>query len=437
MFLALQKGKVYFNTLGTISQNYYCLEDGTVGKERKVYEKITNENTIHWDAVHYYAIKTEGYSADKDYHCAFFPLFPFIWKLSMLSPANVIFLNFTLFTVGLLLLAYLFKKKWENILLILSFPMFVVYLIPYTEATFFFMFSLAVWGYWKDKYWLFFVAMILTSLCRNTLLVFLPAILCAEILFFIKERKIRQSLVRLSLGILPALIGTALVSIIQYSYGINAALKFLEVQKYWNHSFSLPNLMNLRDWSYESFVINVPSLIMIGIPLVSYLICIILKQFNIIKKDIAFLSFSSTNKSDYLNFVLMFCCLAVFSSILFFEHGNLHGLSRYLLCSPYFVLLLFINHEKLLSFSMVKRFVSFAILALCSLIILAYCRYHGGFSFHYLGYIIFVGVLALYLFKDTNRKLIYNLFMIGIFLLNILWTTYLFNIYLCNGWIYT
>ena len=435
VFLAMQNEKIYFNTLGRISENYYHLDDGTIGKEKKPYEKITYENVLRWDGEHYYAIKEKGYSADEDWRFAFFPLFSYIWKVSTLSPSNVIFLNFFLLAVGLLLLAYLFKQKWENILLILSLPMFAVFLIPYTEATFFLMFSTAILGYMKDKYWLYFAAMVLASLSRNTILLVFPAILCAEMLFFIKERNIRQSLFRLCMGCLPVLVGTALMSLIQYGYGSGSVFKFIEVQKYWGFSkLVLPDLTNLRDWSDESFAVNVPTMIMIGIPLIAYLLCITLKQLNILKKNTAHFSFSSDKKTDYLNFVLLFCCFSAFCSVLLFRQGSLHGLSRFVLCSPYFVILMFLNQEKLLSVPFVKRIIPFVLLALFSFAVLAVFK--KKHDFYFFGYYIFAATMALYLFKDT-KKLAYIVFLISTFLINILWTTYLFNMYLCDGWIYT
>jgi len=437
VFLAMQNKTVYFNTLGKISSNYYFMEDGNRGKEKKTFEKIADENMLHWDGEHFFAINEKGYSANEEYRFAFFPLFPFIWKLTTLSPSNVIFLNFFMFACGLLILAYLFKQKWKNVLVILSLPMFVVFLIPYTEATFFLMFSIAVLGYMKDKYWLYFIAMALASLSRNTILFVFPAIICVEILFFIKERNLRQSLIRTSLGSLPVLIGTAILSLIQYFSGSGSIFKFLESQKYWGHKFSFPNFMNLHDWSYESFVINVPTLIMIGIPLSIFLLYITLRQLNTIKKDIPFLSFSSENKLDYLNLVIIFCSMAAFASIVLFRGGGLFGLSRFLLCSPYFVLLLFLNQEKLLSITSYKRVITFLLLALYSFTILILCNYLAYFGFHYLGFFIFVSTMALYLFKDTKQKLIYKVFLIGTGILNILWTTYLFNMFLCNGWLYT
>jgi len=434
VFLAMQNEKVYFNTLGKISKNYLLLEDGMRGKETKPYEKITDENTLHWDGEHYYHIKEHGYSADQDWRFAFFPLFSYIWKLSGISPSNVIFLNFFLFIVGLLLLSHLFKQKWKNVLLVLSLPMVAVFLIPYTEATFFLMFSIAVWGYWKDKYWLYFIFIVLASLSRNTILLIFPAILCAEILFFIKERNVRQSLFRLGAGCLPVLVGTAFMSLIQYGYGSGGVFKFIEVQKYWGYKFSFPDLLHLRDWSDESFAVNVPTLIMIGFPLIVYITSISLKHLTILKKNTRFMSFSSENKSDYLNIVLLFCCLSAFLSVFLFRQGSLHGLSRFMLCSPYFVILLFLNQEKFLSIPSKKRVIFFAALAIFSFVVLLYFK---KFNFYYLGYFLFISTTALYLFKDTKRKLAYRIFMILTFLINILWTTYLFNMYLCDGWLYT
>jgi len=176
---------------------------------------------------------------------------------------------------------------------------------------------------------------------------------------------------------------------------------------------------------------------MVGIPLVVYLIFFTLKQFNILKSNHHFLQLTSGNKSDYLNLVLIFCCISAFSSVIFFRNGCLCGLSRFVLCSPYFVILMFINQKKLLNVTMIKRVIVFALLAFISLGVFRYGGYIQHFGFHYLGYFIFVGVMALYLFKDTKFKFAYNISLVIILLLNILWTSFLFNMYLCDGWIYT
>ena len=436
VFLAMQNKTIYFNTLGKISKNYVYLGDGDRGMEKKTYEVITNDNVLNWDGEHYNSIKEKGYVANEDWRFAFFPLFPYIWKLTGLTPSYVILLNFLMFASGILLLAYLLTQKWKKLILVLSLPMMVVFLIPYTESTFFLMFSIAVWGYMKDKYWLYCIGIILASMSRNTLLLIIPAILCAEMLFLVNERNIKESLKRAILGCLPVLIGTAMVSLIQYASGSESLFSFIEVQKYWDHRLSLPNFGNLNDWSHESYGINIPILFMLGFPLFFYLVAIAFKHFHIINKETPYFSFSSDNKSDYLNLVLLFCCFAAFCSVILFQSGNLHGLSRYILCSPYFVVLILLNHQKIISHSLKKRIITFVVLTLLSLIAFAIMKYTSAIRFHYIGYLIIVSIIALYLFNDFRHKRFYNIYLFFTFLLNILWTTYLYNQFLCNGWIY-
>jgi hypothetical protein len=96
VFLAMQHEKIYFNTLGRISKNYYHLEDGTIGKEKKPYEKITDENVLHWDGEHYYAIKENGYSVNEEWRFAFFPLFSYYLEIICTSPLKGHFFEFLL-----------------------------------------------------------------------------------------------------------------------------------------------------------------------------------------------------------------------------------------------------------------------------------------------------------------------------------------------------
>jgi uncharacterized membrane protein len=83
-----------------------------------------------------------------------------------------------------------------------------------------------------------------------------------------------------------------------------------------------------------------------------------------------------------------------------------------------------------------KRVIAFVVLAVFSLLVLLIFK-KFNFGFHFLGFSIFIGTMALFLFQNTKRKRTYNAFIISVFILNIIWTTYLFNMYLCNGWLYT
>jgi hypothetical protein len=95
IFLGLQNPTIYNNSLGLVSNNWQN-ENGERKLVNKPYEKLTNERYIQWDGEHYNRMKNHGYNIEKaggDYIFAFFPLFPFIWKILNLPPIGIIFLN--------------------------------------------------------------------------------------------------------------------------------------------------------------------------------------------------------------------------------------------------------------------------------------------------------------------------------------------------------
>ncbi|MDR1459135.1 MAG: hypothetical protein LBI60_02865, partial [Bacteroidales bacterium] len=288
-FKLFQNPVVYHNTLGKISANYEDVGDGMRTKVKIPYLEITNENMIQWDGEQYQEIKEHGYKRKAamglDAIFAFFPLFPYIWKVSACSAKGIAILNFLMFTIGLIIVLVLLKKEIQKAILIFCFPLIVSFIVPYTESTFFLMVAIALLGYMKNKYWIYFLGMCLAALSRNSFALILPAILCAEILFFLNERQIKPSLIRLFKGTLPILIGTGIFLIIQYMQGSQTLTKYLSVQKHWGFAFSFPNLLELNDWSHESFGVNVPLLMVVGIPVIVYLGIIFLRHCKLIKNN--------------------------------------------------------------------------------------------------------------------------------------------------------
>jgi hypothetical protein len=439
VFKLFQNPRIYHNTLGKISSNYEYVGDGMRTKVKIPYLEITNENVIQWDGEHYQEIKDYGYKRKaemgQDYIFAFFPLFPYIWKASNCSAKGIVFLNFLMFTVGLLIMLIVLKKDILSAILVFSLPLTVSFLIPYTEATFFLMGSIALLGYVKNKYWVYFLGMCLAALSRNAFTLILPAILCTEILFLLSERKIKCSLMRFLKAIFPILIGTGILLLIQYAQGSQTLTKFLSVQKYWGHTYSLPNLLELNDWSHESFGINVPILVLIGIALIIYLGVIFLNACKVIKNNNLLFSVNPTNKNDYALIVSLFCCLAALSMVLLTQNGNLHGLSRFILASPYFIIALLVGFDKISLISPKKRIIGLILSILLSFAVFELVPY-GAFTFSYMGACLFFMTMGLYLFQDLYAKKQYKLFLLATFILNIIWASYLFNMYLSNGWIF-
>ena len=279
--------------------------------------------------------------------------------------------------------------------------------------------------------------MTLVALTRNAFSLILPAIICTEIIFFIKERNISISLKRLDMRSIPVLLGTFILVIIQSAQGSDSITNFMSVQSNWGHKLMFPKLFNLHDWSHESFGLNVATLVIIGIPLIAYLLFVFFKQCNILKEKFPTLNINSSSKNDLLTVFCTFCCISAILMTVFFQERNLHGLSRFILAAPYFAVLLPILSEKLKQRNIIEKTTVFVLLLILTFALVMSSSYFGKFSFSYLGFLILIVTIGLFLFQNYSHKKIYNLVLYGNFLVNIIWTTYLFNMYISNGWIFT
>jgi len=102
-------------------------------------------NVINWDAGWYNEIRQLGYVENhpmgKYASCAFYPLFPLVWKWSGLDPIGILFLNGVLFILAVSCLFQHFRTTIWQSLLFLSTPMLLFCFLPYTEALSFFLLS--------------------------------------------------------------------------------------------------------------------------------------------------------------------------------------------------------------------------------------------------------------------------------------------------------
>lgn len=270
IFLGLQNNAIYNRTLGIFAQNWEN-KNGERKLVDKPFDKLTNHNYIRWDALHYHLIKESGYNIKKaggDYIFAFFPLFPAIWRISSLPPIGILFLNYIFFSVSILILLKLFSRKEfykRDIFISLSLPSLIIFLIPYSEATFILTATIGIYGFIRNKYWIFFIGFLLASLTRPSYTFLALSIIATEFYFLMGHKKILISLKNIFLRTLPLLTGTAIVSVIQLMQGSENIFKFIEVQKYWDNILRMPH--NLRDWSHEGFSINIGVVFLIFVPL--------------------------------------------------------------------------------------------------------------------------------------------------------------------------
>lgn len=406
--------------------------DGERKKETVPFHKPNNKNTVQWDAKHYQLIKDYGYDIEKagnDFIFAFFPLFPFVWKFTNLPPIGILFFNFILFSIALLLLdRWLSNKntKTTNVLLSFALPSVIIFLIPYTEALFFLLITLGIYGILKNKYVWFFMGFFMASLTRPAYTILGLAIICSEIYFLAQHRNIKLFFKRLIMNTLPLVLGTISVAVIHLSYGSSSFFTFVEVQKYWETIFRFPSL-HLSDWSHEGFSINLSFLLMIFFPLLIWL------STKFVQKIRQKAVHQHIDNYDFLQILSIIYLLGTVFFILFFKGGSIHCMFRYTMCTPFFYVLLYLFKGQ------IKKkylYIIFFILSLLILWGLSIIPYTSHYSFSDFGGLLFLTVFWLWVLQKNNDKKWYKLATIILVGSNILWTSYLFSMYLSNGWIF-
>lgn len=438
-FFSFQNATFYNATLGKISQNWT-----NINGERKLiqthYTTVTNSKLIRWDACHYHLIKEKGYdiqAAGGDYIFAFFPLFPLVWKISHLPPLGMFFFNYSLFVFSIGLLLKLFShstNQKNNIMLSLTFPSLVIFLIPYTEATFLFATTIGVYGFLKNKYWLFFLGLFLASITRPAYTFLFLSFIGTEFFFFIRKREIVNAIKNCFKMVLPLLAGTFFVSILHLFNGSKRVFKFIEVQKYWDNTLSIPH--KLHDWSHEGFGINIGILFLVFLPIAFALFALFRQQF---KKNNSFqnqLIISIGYKQFYLVILSIIYLIGATLFIIFFRGGSLNCLFRFTLCTPFFFILLFGGFNLLKGIQTSVRFSVFLGLTISSIILLYSAAYSAEWNFSDTGIFILILSILFWLFQDFSTSMIYKVGLYFTVFFNLIWTTYLFNMYLNDGWIF-
>lgn len=445
IFCSLQNPKVYSNTLGLISSNYFRAISDTslILQSNKIpFQTPTPENLSHYDGKFYETIKNFGYpdsTAVRKSLFAFFPLFPFVWRISTLPITQIGFLNFGLFIFSLIILIGIYtplKEKRENLILftcLLLMPFNLLYFMPYSEACFLFVFTLIIYAAVNSYKYLFYLSLILLGTVRPAVSIIIPAILCTEIIFLLKYRSIKYFLKESLLKIIPILSGFFLVMLYQYQFSKKWFL-FFEVQQLWDHRFRIPS--KLFDWSKEGFSMSFFSLFIIG----SLLLLLLIYKIKLLflekseKTDQLSMIDNPVRARDYFIWLSIFYSFGIFAFIIFFQGGSLNSLYRYICASPFFYLL-FIHHFYSIFSTKEKRF--FALLLLIITIIYSMMPYTRHWDFADSGFIILVLIFVFYTFKAQLPNWLHISTLILLALYSIIWQTYLYNSFISNGWLFT
>ena len=441
VFSALQNQTFFENTLGTVAHSYERTDTETgfkISDNPTPYVAVTQEKYLRWDAEIFSFIRDRNYVFEKEFRgevrSAFFPLFPFIWKTTGLSPRGVSALNYFIFILSMALLFACLKpkpsiknkSKWPFFIALITLPTTIVYHIPYSESLFMLCMTVVVIGVLKEKYGMYFFGALLLAMVRPATVFVLISLLAIEAFRFVSKRDsnvlIKNSILRGA----PFVLGYLLVFFIQWTTS-GSWTSFFDAHLMW--ASGLPENTGITDWSVEGYGMNVFSIFLIAIPA-----CVL--SGKIIWEN-------RGNKMEKRDYVLL-CSLLYISGILIFtiltSNGNIHSLFRFIMASPLFyiaAILLFYDFEKLKPTS-IKLNTIFIALCISMLAFVALVSYGGNvFQFKFLGMLLLMG----YTLFAINYKRLHRPFRVVVFcaltLTSTVWNTYLLNMMFCNGWTFT
>jgi hypothetical protein len=279
---------------------------------------LNEANFLRFDANLYLDIKNNGYH--DNWLCAFFPAFPFLWKLLNTSAIGISIVNAVIFIFSFSAIAMLYKMEWKRQLFLLSIPSFVFMFVPYTESLFFAAGTLLIIGLNKNKLSLIVSGLLLGSLIRPTTFVFIPAILIS---YIITEHYFKQAFTKSIIPVLVLITGLLITISVHYIY-TNKWFVFFEAQKLWKNYLHFPRLP-LTSWGGDASNRFDGSALAISLACGIYTVYLFaekLKNKPSFSKDLIF-SLSYITGTSLL--------------ILAYRDGNLYSLNRFIYATPFII----------------------------------------------------------------------------------------------------
>lgn len=444
IYQSLTKETVYQKTLGQVSENYIRTDEehGMVVKKDKVPYKQLSKNNLHvWDADIYRVIAENMYVKDRggyeQVRGAFFPLFPLLWKFLGGNTYAVVIANYLLFILGIaLLLLTLYPTNFSNqllaFLIAINLPSVVIYLIPYSEALFLITAVVGIYGVINKNYLFYFIGFTLMAMVRPATLFVLLSIISAEVCLFMFHKSWKQLLVQITYRGTPFFIGYACVLLIQF-YFAGSWTTYIEAQQHWAGEIQL--MKSISDWSVEGFALSIFAIFGICLPAAMVFIYIF---FGKGRPSHLFKSRILESTKSYILLISIFYLVGLLIFTLLTSGGNLHSFYRFTLASPFFYCALFLGLDYYPQKKGAKIEWSYLICMLSLGIFLYFTSYGGSrLQFSFMGLYLFI---LLGLFVLINHQMIRNLrFLIAFILIfcSMIWNTYLFNMFLSDGWVFT
>jgi hypothetical protein len=307
----------------------------------------TEQVLARWDSGWFQSIRDHGYSYEegKQSNVAFFPLFPYLWRVTGLQALGISILNLLIWIVGTALLLAALPCTRRQGMLLASVPLLMFTWVPYTEALFYLFGALILVGLHRQHLGLLLLGLLGCCLTRIAATFFLPALCLAELLSWLEARADWKASVKaVVLGTLA--MAAAVGSVLWFQHWQTGEwLGFYKAHRHWQHEWRLPTL-----WLRTSAKTRMQWLdtISLGISLGAIMVCIYLLSSRLWSMRKVMPTKPSSSKA--VRFALGYCvCIGIFT--VFQQGGDIVGISRYTLGTPFFGVLLWAMWQQRYSWS--------------------------------------------------------------------------------------
>lgn len=293
-----------------------------------------------WDCGWYNGMREHGYiyKAGQQNNLAFFPLFPLVWKTLGTGNIGMGMINYLIFACSAWVLIKQFDVSLRTTVVFLGVGLIPFFMVPYTESFFFLGALLLILGFKKQNYLLLTLGAIVAIGTRSASMIFLVSFVFMLVLAFMQQKSFTEYKV-----ILFAILAVVLVnaSVFYYQYAqTGKLLGCFEAHKYWDHFLRWPKLVNVS-W-HKPVALTENFALMVGLfcklILSTYFLNILFNKIKL-RNPLAkvFKINEALNTTDL--FVLLYLSGGT-SFILLYQQESLASLNRYVLSTPFYLLLL-------------------------------------------------------------------------------------------------
>ncbi len=283
-----------------------------------------------FDCGWYQSIINEGYIFDpgKQSNVAFFPLFPFVWKVLGISSVWMALVNAVVYIVAILYVCKQLAIPTKSTLVFCFVGMITFLLVPYSESFFFAASAVMLVGFYKEKNTLLFLGICLAIFTRSASMVFIIAFCVMIILALINKE--RNKVLNFSIAIFLSALCTAIVFGIHHYY-TGVWNGFFITQSYWDFELQVPHIPFIQGaWPITLFD---SSALLVGlvscVMLVMYAVeCV----FNHKNKIVIF----KEKLRPHELFSLLYLAGCTFIVVLFLG-GTLRSLGRFVFSTPFYL----------------------------------------------------------------------------------------------------